>query len=125
MLSGHTYRMLEIKCHKSFSCGPSSADKCHEKLVNQGWRDMWHTESLSDCVCCGRVWCWGWVSDSFAFCLLSVYFLMPEQVWPGAASPDIAFPVPFHLLSHSLAGFRLLPLFYPLSWDASEQNRSH
>lgn len=56
----------------------------------------------------GRVFC-------LLFVLLFVCFLMPEQVWLGAASPDIAFPFPFHLLSHSLAGFKLLPLFYLLS----------
>lgn len=36
--------MLEIKSHKSVSCGPSSEDKGHEKLVNQGRR---HTHTVS------------------------------------------------------------------------------
>lgn len=47
----------------------------------------------------------------FAFCLLSVCFLMPEQVWLGAAGPDTAFPFPFHPWSHSPADSGCCPIF--------------
>lgn len=71
-------------------------------------------------VCCGLTFsAGGVVSFLFAFLCLS------RCGWEQQAGSDDSISFPFLSLTHKLAVFSLLSLFYLLSWNASERNLFH